>query len=45
LETAAWNNYMGPKFFSEDAAITKSFNIWESVNAVFRMDASTCSIT
>jgi hypothetical protein len=33
------NNYRGPTFFSEDMAITKSFGIWESVNAQFRMDA------
>ena len=33
------NNYYGPGFFSEDAAISKTFDIWESVNAMFRMDA------
>jgi len=33
------NSYNGPSFFGEDAAITKSFPIWESVTAQFRMDA------
>ncbi len=33
------NTYGGPKFFSEDMAITKAFAIWESVEAKFRMDA------
>ncbi len=33
------NNYMGPGFFSDDSAISKTFSIWESVNAMFRMDA------
>ncbi|HTX76234.1 MAG TPA: TonB-dependent receptor [Terracidiphilus sp.] len=33
------NTYRGPKFFTDDAAFTKSFAIWEQVNAQFRMDA------
>ena len=33
------NNYNGPGFFSDDSAISKTFSIWESVSAMFRMDA------
>ena len=33
------NTYFGPTFFTSDMAITKGFNIWESVEAKFRMDA------
>ncbi len=39
IGNAGLNNYMGPKFFSDDAAITKSFSIWENVQTIFRMDA------
>jgi hypothetical protein len=33
------NTYRGPRFFTTDLAITKSFSIWESVVTKFRMDA------
>jgi outer membrane receptor protein involved in Fe transport len=33
------NTYLGPRFFSTDLALTKSFSIWESVQTKFRMDA------
>jgi hypothetical protein len=33
------NTYVGPSFFSDDMAITKSFAIWEKVSTKFRMDA------
>ena len=33
------NTYRGPKFFSEDIAITKAFTVWESMVIKFRMDA------
>lgn len=33
------NTYIGPSFFSDDMAITKSFTIWEKVQTKFRMDA------
>ena len=36
---AGLNTYRGPRFFSTDLAITKSFSIWESVVTKFRMDA------
>jgi hypothetical protein len=39
IGNAGLNNYNGPGFFSDDSAISKTFNIWESVNALFRMDA------
>ena len=33
------NTYTGPRFFSTDMALTKSFTLWESVVTKFRMDA------
>jgi hypothetical protein len=33
------NTYRGPRFFSTDMALTKSFTLWESVVTKFRMDA------
>ncbi len=33
------NTYIGPSFFTDDTAITKSFAIWEKVETKFRMDA------
>jgi len=39
IGNAGLNNYMGPHFFSDDAAISKTFSVWESVQAMFRMDA------
>ena len=39
IGNAGGNTYKGPSFFSSDAAITKSFTIWEQVAAKFRMDA------
>ena len=33
------NSYWGPSFFSSDLGLTKAFNVWESVNIKFRMDA------
>lgn len=33
------NSYWGPSFFNTDLGLTKNFNIWESVNMKFRMDA------
>ncbi|MGA7857828.1 MAG: TonB-dependent receptor [Terracidiphilus sp.] len=33
------NTYRGPRFFSDDMAITKAFDVWESTNVKFRMDA------
>lgn len=39
IGNAGINTYRGPKFFTDDAAFTKSFSIWEQVNAQFRMDA------
>lgn len=39
IGNAGANTYWGPSFFSEDAAISKTFNIWENVTTVFRMDA------
>jgi hypothetical protein len=34
-----FNSYRGPKFFTSDMALTKSFSIWESVQTKLRMDA------
>ena len=31
--------YFGPNFFNADMAITKGFDVWESVAVKFRMDA------
>jgi hypothetical protein len=39
IGNAGANTYFGPSFFSTDMAITKTFQIWESVAANFRMDA------
>jgi len=36
---AGINTYRGPRFFSDDMAITKAFNAWENVAVKFRMDA------
>jgi hypothetical protein len=36
---AGLNTYRGPTFYSTDMAVSKSFTIWESVAAKFRMDA------
>ncbi len=36
---AGINTYRGPRFFSDDMAITKGFDVWESVAVKFRMDA------
>lgn len=33
------NTYRGPRFFSTDMNLVKTFNIWENVSTVFRMDA------
>jgi hypothetical protein len=33
------NSYFGPSFFNTDLGLTKAFNVWESVNIKFRMDA------
>jgi outer membrane receptor protein involved in Fe transport len=33
------NTYRGPRFFSDDMALTKAFTIWEKVAVNFRMDA------
>ena len=33
------NTYRGPRFFSDDMAVTKAFSVWESVAVKFRMDA------
>ena len=33
------NNYFGPGYFQTDLTLTKAFNIWESVNTSFRVDA------
>jgi len=32
-------SYFGPHFFNVDLALQKSFNVWEHVNTIFRMDA------
>jgi hypothetical protein len=39
IGNAGANTYWGPRFFSANASLSKAFNIWESVSAVFRMDA------
>ena len=39
IGNVGFNTYRGPGFFDSDLAITKSFTIWESVVANFRMDA------
>jgi outer membrane receptor protein involved in Fe transport len=39
IGNAGLNTYRGPRFFTTDLAITKAFNIWESVSTKFRMDA------
>ncbi|HUN86709.1 MAG TPA: carboxypeptidase regulatory-like domain-containing protein [Terracidiphilus sp.] len=36
---AGINTYRGPRFFSTDLNLIKTFNIWENVATVFRMDA------
>jgi Carboxypeptidase regulatory-like domain/TonB dependent receptor len=36
---AGQNTYRGPRYFGSDMAFTKSFSIWESVAAKFRVDA------
>jgi hypothetical protein len=33
------NTYLGPKFFTEDMALSKAFTVWESVAVKFRADA------
>jgi hypothetical protein len=35
---AGINTYRGPRFFSTDMNLIKTFNIWENVATVFRMD-------
>jgi hypothetical protein len=39
IGNAGINTYRGPRFFTDDAAFTKSFSIWEQVSAQFRVDA------
>jgi hypothetical protein len=36
---AGLNTYRGPKFFTDDFALTKSFSVWEQVAVKFRVDA------
>jgi hypothetical protein len=36
---AGINTYRGPRFFSTDLALTKTFSIWENVVTKFRLDA------
>jgi len=33
------NTYRGPRFFSDDMNLVKTFDIWENVSTIFRMDA------
>jgi hypothetical protein len=39
IGNAGANTYFGPKFVSDDMALSKSFTIWEQVSTTFRMDA------
>jgi hypothetical protein len=39
IGNAGGNTYFGPNFFNADMAITKGFDVWESVAVKFRMDA------
>ena len=39
IGNAGANTYFGPNFFNADMAITKGFDVWESVAVKFRMDA------
>jgi len=39
IGNAGANNYNGPSFFNDDLAVTKAFNIRESIAANFRVDA------
>ncbi|HWE83350.1 MAG TPA: TonB-dependent receptor [Terracidiphilus sp.] len=39
IGNAGANNYIGPKFFNDDMAITKAFTIHENVSTSFRADA------
>ena len=39
IGNAGANTYFGPKFVADDMALSKTFNIWETVGTTFRMDA------